>query len=476
MPSPLLLRAVTVVDVRSGTLQPGRDVLVDGDRIAGITPTGTPVPAGTVVVEASGRFVAPGFVDMHAHPIGQENAAAALDLMGAFGITGFRQMSGSPRDLAARAAGTLGLPAGGPSLVALPGDLLTPMNAGTADVARSTVRAQHDQGADFVKVASVTPDVLLAVLDEAGRLGIPVAGHLPNGIDVREASRHGMRCIEHLGPGIGITAATSDDESALLAEARNGARSITAPPKLPGLDRMMGRVLENMIRKMVINPLTGNKELDIELLERADAGFDEEKAREVARVFVENDTWQCPTLIRVRTQQLADDPRHTGDPDLRFLAESTIASWRKSNKKFEALGDAAHAVYRANYALQLRLTRIFDEEGVPLLAGTDACGAGWVIPGHSLHQEFDELAAAGLTPLSVLRATTLNPAVFLGTDATQGTVSVGSDADLVLLGGDPLAEVAALHDIVGVVHAGTYRDAVALDAVKERVAAARSVH
>ncbi|WP_157887697.1 amidohydrolase family protein [Frondihabitans sp. PAMC 28766] len=469
---PVILRAATVVDVSRGTLRRDVDVLIEIGRIQRIAPTGTLAIQGADVVDAQGRFVVPGFVDAHAHPIGRESATENLELMGAFGITGFRQMSGSPRLLDDRATGRLGLPSDGPSLLALPGDLLTPMNAGTSQAAVATLRAQKDQGADFVKVVSVSPAVLLDVLDEAARLSLPVAGHLPNGIDVREVSRRGMRCIEHLGPGVGITAATADDEPAILAEAAAGARTLKAPPiKLPG----MGRMVENMLKKIIVNPVTANKEVDIDLLSRADATFDEDKARAVARLFVENETWQCPTLIRVRTQQLADDPRHTGDPELRFVSPGTVAVWQKSNEKYAAQGDSAHATYRRTYSLQLRLTKIFDEEGVPLLVGTDSGGAGWVIPGHAIHQEFDELAAAGLSPLSVLRAATSNAAAFFGTSSTQGDVAEGFDADLVLLGSDPLQSVDALHDIVGVVRAGRYRPASELDAVKERIAAARSI-
>ncbi|WFR67620.1 hypothetical protein P9139_03865 [Curtobacterium flaccumfaciens] len=316
MPTALLLRAATVVDVEAGRLLPDLDVLVTDGRITSIDPTGSEPVDGVQVVEAAGRFVVPGYVDMHAHPLGRPGTSEALELMGTYGITGFRQMSGSAALLATRAADGLGLPVDGPELVAMPGDLLTPVNAGTVEDAVRTVREQHDAGADFLKAASVTPAVLLAVLDEAARVGIPVAGHLPNGIDVREASRRGMRCIEHLGPGVGITAATSADQDTILAEAAAGAKSIRLPKlRLPGASR----VIERVIRRLVVNPVTANTATDVALLERADATFDEERARAVATEFVRNDTWQCPTLIRVRTQQLADDPVHTADPALRFV-------------------------------------------------------------------------------------------------------------------------------------------------------------
>ena len=56
-------------------------------------------------------------------------------------------------------------------------------------------------------------------------------------------------------------------------------------------------------------------------------------------------------------------------------------------------------------------------------------------------QDFEELYAAGLTPFDVLQAATYNPAVFLGTTATSGTVSPGKVADLVLLNANPFDDV-----------------------------------
>ena len=73
---------------------------------------------------------------MHAHPFGAGDPSGGLDLMLAYGVTGFRQMSGSDRLLKDRAAGTL-VPAGTPRLLAMPGTVLTPFNAGSAAAARS---------------------------------------------------------------------------------------------------------------------------------------------------------------------------------------------------------------------------------------------------------------------------------------------------------------------------------------------------
>jgi imidazolonepropionase-like amidohydrolase len=179
------------------------------------------------------------------------------------------------------------------------------------------------------------------------------------------------------------------------------------------------------------------------------------KARALGRRFAAAGTWQCPTLIRLRTQQMCDSADFRDDPDLRFVSARSARAWEDAARAFARFSAADHVTFAALYRRQLELVRLFAAEGVPLLAGTDCVGAAWVIPGPSLHREFDELAEAGLDPLAVLQTTTLNPARFLGLADELGTVEPGRAADLVLLDADPIADVENLHRVSGVVRAGT---------------------
>jgi imidazolonepropionase-like amidohydrolase len=94
-----------------------------------------------------------------------------------------------------------------------------------------------------------------------------------------------------------------------------------------------------------------------------------------------------------------------------------------------------------------------------------------VVPGFGLHQEFDLLAQAGLTPLEILQMTTLNGAKFLGREKTMGSVAPGKVADLVLLDANPVADVGNLHRINAVIRRGTYYSTPALNEMKDRTAA-----
>ncbi|HEX4090887.1 MAG TPA: amidohydrolase family protein [Trebonia sp.] len=468
---PLTLRNVTIVDTGDGALAPGLDVRIADGVIAAITPTDpaadTAATTGDAeVVDGSGQYLIPGFLDMHAHPLNERHPAGGLELMLANGITGFRQMAGSPQMLTQRAAGTLPLPADSPAVLALPGSLLTPLNAGTIPAAVAAVGQQAAEGADFIKIALITPDVFFPAMAEARRLGLPVAGHLPAGIDVSRASRAGIRAIEHLGPGLTIIAGCSTDEVS-LAEAIAGLPKLRLPSvKLPFMERILMRVL----RTVVINPVNRSTPAEIEILQQAVDTFSEERAAELAGQFAEDGTWQVPTLIRLRTQYLCDAPEFSDDPDLRYMAGPTVRSWQSARGTFEKkFPPPSRATFRAAYDVLLRMTKIFNDGGVRMLAGSDAVGAAWEVPGPSLHREFDELARAGLPPLRILQLTTRDAAEFLGASDTLGSVGVGKRADLVLLGANPVADAAALHQVTGVVRAGRAYSATDLAALKDRV-------
>ena len=471
-----ILQDTTVIDVRDGSTHRAVDITIDGGRIASIAPTSDDHPGRVAVVDARETFAVPGFCDMHAHPLsGRRDAGPALRLMLACGVTGFRQMGGSRTLLDDRSNGTLVHPVDGPALLSTPGDVLLPFNAGSETVALQSVRQQAEAGADFIKVAMVTPEVFFAAQAEAARLGLTTVGHLPVGIDVRAASDGRMRSIEHLGPGVGIVAACCDHQSAIeQAVADRPALKFPTVPRLPFAERLMEMLMARVMAKTVINPLLLAKPADAELIADAGESFNDGKARELARVFAADQTWQCPTLIRLRTQQFCDDQTYRDDPNNRFASKRTLKSWRTATKKYASRPEAMRSAYRDHYTRQLNMVRIFDEEGVNMMAGSDVSGSGWEIPGFALHQEFDQLAAAGLTPLRILQMATINAAEFLSRTDTMGALEPGKDADIVLLGANPLESVAHLHDIAGVVRAGRYYSPETLTSTIESIAKTHS--
>jgi imidazolonepropionase-like amidohydrolase len=94
------------------------------------------------------------------------------------------------------------------------------------------------------------------------------------------------------------------------------------------------------------------------------------------------------------------------------------------------------------------------EAGVGILAGADAWGNEYSVPGFSLHDELEELVSAGLSPLAALQAATLNPAKYFGMTESHGTVELGRLADLVLLDANPLDDIRHTTRIAAVVANG----------------------
>jgi imidazolonepropionase-like amidohydrolase len=76
--------------------------------------------------------------------------------------------------------------------------------------------------------------------------------------------------------------------------------------------------------------------------------------------------------------------------------------------------------------------------------------------GLGLHAEFRALSAAGLAPDQVLRAAGVNAAALMGVDPVLGRIATGAAADLVLVDGDPLADVADTLNVVAIVRNGRF--------------------
>jgi imidazolonepropionase-like amidohydrolase len=459
----LRLDGVTIVDTHDGKLTQGMSILMDKGRIVSITPSAeAPNDPSVPSIDANGRFVVPGFNNMHMHVLDQSNSSSVLAKMLTDGVTGFRQMTGSPELLEERRDETLPIGKDAPALLVMPGSLLTPFNAGSLDMVTTEIRQQKSQGADFIKVGLVSPDVFFAALAEGKRVGLPVLGHLQEGVDAAQASKAGFRSIEHLGPGDSIWIGCSTNETALLAEAAQHPPMKAPPFRIPAF---LEKMLMKRLQKRLINPAAFDNAVDKARLQRAFDTYSEAKCRALATVFVANHTWNVPTLVRLRTQELADSPEYLSDAALPYIPASSLDAWREVTDMFRKLPRAMHATYREAYQRQLALTKLFDDAGVQMMVGTDGGGQA---PGQSIHQEFDELAKAGLSPLKILQMTTLNPAEFLGRSATMGSIEVGKNADLVLVEGNPVENVQNLHNISGVVRAGFYYSQADLDALRAR--------
>src|SRR5262249_39396453 len=111
-----------------------------------------------------------------------------------------------------------------------------------------------------------------------------------------------------------------------------------------------------------------------------------------------------------------------------------------------------------------RVTSDMVKAGVQVLAGCDG-----MIAGFCLHDELAAMVRGGMTPLAALQTATINPVRYFGLEQAAGTVASGRRADLALLDENPLADIASVRRIRGVIVAGRLLDRDALDKVLARV-------
>ncbi|NND66059.1 MAG: amidohydrolase family protein, partial [Halioglobus sp.] len=141
-------------------------------------------------------------------------------------------------------------------------------------------------------------------------------------------------------------------------------------------------------------------------------------------------------------------PRESTDLEENMVSPEKIASFHPFPEDFD-LGALESWLNLMQETRKVRLDNVgrLHAAGVTILAGSDTQSG--VFPGAGLHRELVTLVAAGLTPAEALRAATLDPARYLEqTDNPQsGVIAPGKRADLVLVNGDPIQDIAAASDI-----------------------------
>ena len=438
----IVFEHVAVVDTANASLQPDMTVVIVGDHI---TDVGKAVqikaPNNAQVVDARGKFLIPGLWDMHVHIFGGDRFPVAAPLLIANGITGVREMGTVvplPTINGLRKQITEGkllgprIVAAGPVVDAEFKDW-TNLNVSNASEARDAVRLLKQQGADFIKVYdSLSREEYFAIADESRKDGIPFVGHIPFPVSPQEASAAGQKSIEHF---IGILPACSTDEA------------------------QVRRQYEDALKEPDFS-LASVKGLRADI--RAADTFNWERCIGLAALFRAHRTWQCPTLVNLRSD--ASDARSMAkDWRLKYVPRRWIADWASENDIFRKdFTPADHEAIVRLYRVELELVSRLHREGIDFLAGTDLVRP-YVFAGFSLHDELALFVQTGLTPGEALKTATYNPAKFLGMLGRLGTVEKGKLADLVLLDGNPLEDIHNTEKIRALVLNGRYLDRTALD-------------
>jgi len=96
---------------------------------------------------------------------------------------------------------------------------------------------------------------------------------------------------------------------------------------------------------------------------------------------------------------------------------------------------------------EMEFEREFVKAGGLLTAGVDPTGWGGVVAGFGDQRGVELLVQAGFSPLAAIRIATLNGAAFLGEDSRIGTIAPGKQADIVILRGNPAANIGDIRNV-----------------------------
>ena len=439
--TPIVIIHATVINPGTSSVEANRTVVITGDRITSVSDSTKIQPTKNVrVIDATGQYLLPGFWDMHVHsafgdwfPGGRD---IILPLFIANGVTGVRDMGGDiPVLLEWRKEIAQGqiigprLVISGPMLDGyLPdGKLRFPSSVPitTPASAIAAVDLLKTQGVDFIKVQSViSHDSYLAAAAEAHKQGLPIVGHVPDKVRIREAVEAGQKSIEHL-MGIFEGCSTAEDKF-----------------------------------------ITGEGNLKLLLTTQ-----DQQRCESLAKLLAQNQTWQVPTLAWQRGGTFLDQRDLKHQPLDKYVpAYWRDVTWRRfADEMMPDLVRDPLALRQQYFARNLQIVGALHHAGVPFMAGTDAAPGVYIMPGFSLHDELANFVEAGFTPMESLQTATSNPAKFLQMEASLGSVEPGKIADLVLLRENPLKDIRNTRKINSVVARGRLFDRVALDQMLMKV-------
>jgi hypothetical protein len=405
---PVLIKNARVFDSEHAVLGPLQDVYVNHGRIGTVYPAGSPSQAPGTVIDAQGRTLLPGFIDMHAHV---SPGDYLLNL--ASGVTTVRDM-GNDNATLALAIGRLDRHESiGPHVITagfIEGK--SPFNASggilvdSLDAAKRAVDFYAQRGYPQIKIYnSFKPEWVKETAAYAHQRGLRVSGHIPAFMKAEDAVRDGYDEIQHIN-----------------------------------------QVLLNFY----VKPDTDTRSLQRFTLIAENANsldLDAQPFQDLVRLFVAHKTVLDPTLTAFEAQ-FTQMPGEL-DPSFAAAADHLPINLRRSLYKSESeITKEMAPRWRASYAKMLAAVARFHRAGIQIVAGTDG------FAGFSFQRELELYVKAGIPANEVLRIATWNGATYARVLSDRGSIERGKRADLILIDGDPTQNISAVRNVALVLQDG----------------------
>ncbi|HVG70510.1 MAG TPA: amidohydrolase family protein [Vicinamibacterales bacterium] len=381
-------------------------VLIQNGVVTGIgsgTALSSKIPAGALRIDGRGKFLMPALAEMHAHiPTDPAEAERVLFMYVANGIGTIRSMLGDPSHFRLRERVMRGEIIG-PTMI-LSGPSFNGQTAGMPAAAASRVMEQKKAGYDFLKIHPGIPltafNALAAAADKAA---IRFAGHVPAEVGLQRAAQAKFWTIDHL----------------------DGYVEALAGPRAPA-----------------------SQNFGVNLM----AHVEEARIASLAKETTAAGVWNVPTQILLENWYGPDSPEAMlRRPEMQYVRPAESAQWvaiKRDNLADVSAKDRARFV-----SIRRRLIKALQDAGGLLLLGSDAPQV-WNVPGFSIHRELASYVDSGLTPFQALATGTRNVDAHLGTTALQTLPR--ARANLVLLDGNPLENIANTTRIAGVMVGGRW--------------------
>lgn len=406
----LVFRNARLFDPETGKVTPGTTVVLSGNRIQAVGPDGqVQVPAGAEVIDAAGKTLMPGLWDMHAH-LGQLDGLLNL----AAGVTTVRDLANDTDFLldlrkkidAGEILGTRVILAGfmdGPGPYAGPTKVLVD----TEQEALAAVDDYAKLGYEQIKLySSLDTKLVPAIVERAHARGMRVSGHIPNGMTAEQAVRAGFDEIQHA--------------NFLLLNFLEGVDTRTP-------DRFHA---------------VGERAPEIDL----GSG----KVKSFVALLKEKGTVSDPTLVAFEGMftDRVGVVSHTFAP----VADRLPPTVRRGLVAGGMAPKGKEDRYTKSYEWMKGIVKALHDNGVAIVAGTDN------VAGFSLHRELELYVEAGIPAVDALRSATIVPARVMKREKELGTIAPGKLADLILIDGDPTADIRNVRRVVLTVRDGLVYD------------------
>lgn len=405
-----------VIHLETGKIET-QHILVSNGKIEAIETEGTSNFKADSTIDASGKYILPGFWDNHIHLRGGDslikNNKNFLKLFIANGITSVRDAGGdlthSVMDWKSQIASEklVGptIFTAGPKIDGPNGSWAGSLEVETEEDVVHALDSLESLNVDFVKIydSKISHDNYLKSIEEAKKRGFTVSGHMPFTVTLDEAIDAGMDAIEHL---YYIMKGCASNEIEVTEKLQNG--DIGFWGAMPALMK----------------------------------GYSDSTAQATFNKLKENDVFVVPTLHIGNTLSYLDEVDHGSDEYLQYMGDGIIQTYQGRIQSSLNSSEEARKNRKELDTFFGELVKDLDSAGVQLLAGSDS-GAfnSYAYPGISLHKELQAMVAKGISPLDALRTSTVNGSIFLDQTEDYGSISKGKVSDLVILDANPLENI-----------------------------------